>query len=165
MGTSVTALGFAFDWLILDIIPHEQRLWRPMNWQLCDPVRPTTIVSGGPGRRRWEFMRLPGESIEELNTAETAWQLLEPWGMTPDNATLERHVVYHFQARWADSWRQGRLLLAAVRRSGNVLRVARRYESSLEAGSRSRRKGVRCNLGHVRVRAALQRPSFHRLLR
>jgi len=112
MSTSVTDLGFAFDWLILDLIPHEQRLWRPMNWQLCDPVRPTTIVSGGPGRRRWEFMRLPGESIEELNTAETAWRLLEPWGMTPNNATLERHVVYRFAARWADSWRQGRLLLA-----------------------------------------------------
>ncbi len=112
MDTSVTDLGFAFDWLILDLIPHEQRAWRPMNWQLCDPVRPTTIVGGGPGRRRWEFMRLPGESIEELNTAETAWRLLEPWKITPNNATLERHVVYRFAARWADSWRQGRLLLA-----------------------------------------------------
>ncbi len=112
MDTSVTDLGFAFDWLILDIIPHEQRPWRPMNWQLCDPVRPTTIVSGGPGRRRWEFMRLPGETIEELNTSETAWRLLETWGITPENATLERHAVYRFAARWADSWRQGRLLLA-----------------------------------------------------
>lgn len=112
MGISVTDLGFAFDWLVVDIIPHEQRDWTPMNWQLCDPARPTTIISGGPGRRRWEFMRLPGESIEELNTAETAWRLLEPWAMTPDNAVLERHAVYRFSARWADSWRQGRLLLA-----------------------------------------------------
>ncbi|HEV2660909.1 MAG TPA: bifunctional 3-(3-hydroxy-phenyl)propionate/3-hydroxycinnamic acid hydroxylase, partial [Ktedonobacteraceae bacterium] len=112
MGTSVTDLGFAFDWLILDIIPHEKRVWKPMNWQLCDPARPTTIVAGGPGRRRWEFMRLPGESIEDLNTTETAWRLLKPWGMTPDNATLERHAVYRFSARWADAWRQGRLLLA-----------------------------------------------------
>ena len=112
MGTSVTDLGFAFDWLVVDLIPHEQRDWSPMNWQLCDPARPATIISGGPGRRRWEFMRLPGESIEELNAAETAWRLLEPWGMTPDNAMLERHAVYRFSARWADSWRQGRLLLA-----------------------------------------------------
>ncbi len=112
MNTEITDLGFAFDWLILDVIPHEQREWKPMNWQLCDPVRPTTIVGGGPSRRRWEFMRLPGESIEELNTAETAWRLLEPWRITPDNATLERHVVYRFSARWANSWRKGRLLLA-----------------------------------------------------
>jgi hypothetical protein len=32
--------------------------------------------------------------------------------MTPDTATLERHAVYTFQARWADRWRTGRLLLA-----------------------------------------------------
>ncbi len=112
MGAPVTDLGFDFDWLILDVIPHEEREWSPMNWQLCDPARPTTIVSGGPGRRRWEFMRLPGESIEELNTEETAWRLLEPWGRTPENTTLERHTVYRFGARWAESWQQGRLLLA-----------------------------------------------------
>ena len=112
MGAPVADLGFDFDWLILDVVPHEERVWSPMNWQLCDPARPTTIVSGGPGRRRWEFMRLPGESIEELNTEETAWRLLEPWGRTPENTTLERHTVYRFGARWAESWRQGRLLLA-----------------------------------------------------
>lgn len=112
MGTPVTDLGFDFDWLILDVIPHEERTWSPMNWQLCDPARPTTMVSGGPGRRRWEFMRLPEESLEELNTEERAWQLLAPWGMTPENATLERHAVYRFQAFWSDSWQQERLLLA-----------------------------------------------------
>ena len=112
MGAPLTDLGFDFDWLILDVVPHEERTWSPMNWQLCDPARPTTIVSGGPGRRRWEFMRLPGETIEDLNTEETAWRLLEPWGRSPENTTLERHTVYRFGARWAESWRQGRLLLA-----------------------------------------------------
>ncbi|MER5951898.1 bifunctional 3-(3-hydroxy-phenyl)propionate/3-hydroxycinnamic acid hydroxylase [Streptomyces sp. NPDC001904] len=112
MATSVTDLGFFYDWLIVDTQPHEQAEWSPMNWQLCDPERPTTIVSGGPGRRRWEFLRLPHESIEDLNTAEAAWRLLEPWGRTPENTTIERHVVYTFQARWVDRWREGRLLLA-----------------------------------------------------
>lgn len=112
MATELTDLGFDFDWLIVDVVPHEEREWSPMNWQLCDPARPTTIVSGGPGRRRWEFMRLPHESREELNSPEAAWRLLEPWGRTPDNTTLERHALYTFQARWADSWNQGRLLVA-----------------------------------------------------
>ena len=112
MTTSTEDLGFFFDWLICDVVPHEQREWSPMNWQLCDPARPTTVVSGGPGRRRWEFMRLPGETIEELNTAESAWRLLEPWGRTPENTTLERHAVYTFQARWAAQWNEGRLALA-----------------------------------------------------
>jgi len=112
LGARVTDLGFFFDWLIVDIIPHEKRVWEPLNWQLCDPARPTTLVSGGPGRRRWEFMRLPGESIEELNSEKTAWRLLEPWGVTASTATLERHALYRFQARWVDTWRKGRLLLA-----------------------------------------------------
>ena len=63
LGASVTDLGFFFDWLIVDVVPGKPRVWDPINGQLCDPARPTTIVSGGPGRRRCEFMRLPGEDI------------------------------------------------------------------------------------------------------
>jgi 2-polyprenyl-6-methoxyphenol hydroxylase-like FAD-dependent oxidoreductase len=112
LGATVTDLGFFFDWLIVDVVPRERRAWTPINWQLCDPARPTTLVSGGPGRRRWEFMRLPGEDLAQLNSEATAWRLLAPWGMTPDTASLERHAVYTFQARWVDRWRSGRLLLA-----------------------------------------------------
>ncbi|GGU94410.1 3-(3-hydroxyphenyl)propionate hydroxylase [Streptomyces albospinus] len=108
--TSVTDLGFFYDWLIVDVIPHEP--WPQINLQICDPARPTTLVSGGPGRRRWEFMRMPGETLDDLNRRETAWRLLKPWNLTPDNTTLERHTVYTFQGRWADRWRDGRLLLA-----------------------------------------------------
>ncbi len=112
LGATVTDLGFFFDWLIVDVLPGAPRRWRPLNIQICDPVRPTTLVSGGPGRRRWEFMRLPGESLDELNREATAWRLLEPWQVTPTDARLERHTVYRFQARWVDVWRRGRLLLA-----------------------------------------------------
>jgi 2-polyprenyl-6-methoxyphenol hydroxylase-like FAD-dependent oxidoreductase len=105
-------LGFAFDWLVIDVIPREARAWDPMNWQLCDPARPTTAVSGGPGRRRWEFMRLPHETLDELNSEAAAWRLLEPWEIRPDNAQLERHAVYTFRGAWADAWRKGRILLA-----------------------------------------------------
>ena len=112
LGATVSDLGFFFDWLIVDIRPHQPRVWSPLNVQICDPARPTTLVSGGPGRRRWEFMRLPGERIEDLNREETAWRLLEPWGVNAAGATLERHAVYRFQARWVDTWRRGRLLLA-----------------------------------------------------
>jgi 2-polyprenyl-6-methoxyphenol hydroxylase-like FAD-dependent oxidoreductase len=112
MGVTSHDLGFFFDWLIVDTVPLDERTWSPQNWQLCDPARPTTIVSGGPGRRRWEFMRLPGEDREGLNTAETAWELLEPWGRTPHNTRIERHAVYSFAARWADRWNVGRLAIA-----------------------------------------------------
>ncbi|SRR5271166_2635762 len=112
LGVSMHDLGFSFDWLVVDLVPHPERVWQPKNWQLCDPRRPTTIIAGGPGRRRWEFMALPGETAEDLNREEVAWRLLAPWDITPENATLERHAVYKFRGQWAMSWREGRVLLA-----------------------------------------------------
>jgi flavoprotein hydroxylase len=112
LGATWTDLGFAFDWLVVDLVPAERRRWDPMNWQLCDPARPTTLVSGGPGRRRFEFMRLPGESLETLGEEATAWRLLAPFGLTPGNAKLERHALYTFRGAWSNAWRAGPLLLA-----------------------------------------------------
>jgi 2-polyprenyl-6-methoxyphenol hydroxylase-like FAD-dependent oxidoreductase len=112
IATPVHTEEFVYDWLIVDTVPLDEREWSPQNWQLCDPARPTTVVSGGPGRRRWEFMRLPGESIADLDTLATAWRLLEPWGRTPANTRLERHCVYTFSAQWAERWNRGRLAIA-----------------------------------------------------
>jgi hypothetical protein len=84
----------------------------PINVQICDPARPTTAVSGGPGRRRWEFMRLPDEPIDAFDDEARAWELLESWDVHPGNARLERHAVYTFSARFADRWRDRRVLLA-----------------------------------------------------
>ena len=75
----VVDLGFFYDWLIVDVVMGDERIFDPVNLQICDPYRPTTAVSGGPGRRRWEFMRLPHESLEELNDERRAWELLASW--------------------------------------------------------------------------------------
>lgn len=104
-------LGFAYDWLVVDVLPNEERVWKPYVIQHCDPRRPTTLVGSGPRRRRWEFMRMPDETIDELNTTETAWKLLAPWNIDPSNASLERHTVYTFRGAWADQWKQGRVML------------------------------------------------------
>ncbi|HEV3426997.1 MAG TPA: bifunctional 3-(3-hydroxy-phenyl)propionate/3-hydroxycinnamic acid hydroxylase [Paraburkholderia sp.] len=112
LGIEFEDLGFAFDWLVVDVKPRTPREWVPKTWQLCDPARPTTIVPGGPGRRRWEFMLLPGETAQQMNQDAVAWDLLARWDVTPDNAELERHAVYTFRGRWAKDWRAGRVLLA-----------------------------------------------------
>lgn len=112
MDNKFVDLGFAFDWLVVNL------RWKPGNERdfgiqnICDPARPTSVVPGGPGRRRWEFMLLPGETAEEMNREEVAWDLLSPWGVSAENSVLERHAVYTFRAGWADRWRDGRLLLA-----------------------------------------------------
>ena len=112
LGVGADDRGFFHDWLIVDVVLDEVREFDPINLQICDPARPTTVVSGGPGRRRWEFMRLPSESLEELGQEARAWELLEEWDVHPGNARLERHAVYTFQARVADRWLHDRALLA-----------------------------------------------------
>lgn len=109
---AVTDFAFSHDWLICDVTLHEDRVFAPNNVQVCDPARPRTSVSAGPGHRRWEFMRVPGESIEEFDTVETVWRLLRMFDVTPDNARLDRFACYTFEARYVDHWRSGRLLLA-----------------------------------------------------
>lgn len=112
MGSRWNDLGYFFDWLVIDAVPDEDLDFPHIATQTCDIARPCTMVPGGPGRRRWEFMRLPTETKEELSSTSKAWSLLEPYGLTADNARLERHSVYTFQAAWAETWRVGRVLLA-----------------------------------------------------
>lgn len=112
IGGEVEDFDFSSDWLTCDVTLREPREFEPNNLQVCDPARPTTVVSAGPGHRRWEFMKVRGETSEELIRAETVWRLLEPFDVTPGNAVLDRHSVYRFRARCADRWRSGRMLLA-----------------------------------------------------
>ncbi|HME03812.1 MAG TPA: bifunctional 3-(3-hydroxy-phenyl)propionate/3-hydroxycinnamic acid hydroxylase [Solirubrobacteraceae bacterium] len=112
MNTAVEDLGFVFDWLIADTVPHDSGLLAGVNRQYCDPERPTTVVSGGPGRRRWEWMLLPGESRREVEDPGFVWSLLAKSGVGEDQVALERHTVYTFRARWAERFRVGRMLLA-----------------------------------------------------
>ncbi len=112
IGAAMHDLNFSRDWLICDVVLHEARTFDPNNLQICDPARPRTSASAGPGHRRWEFMRLDDETVEELDTEESAWRLLELFGVTPLNATLLRRAIYAFKSQWADRWRSGRMLIA-----------------------------------------------------
>ncbi|WP_217230508.1 bifunctional 3-(3-hydroxy-phenyl)propionate/3-hydroxycinnamic acid hydroxylase MhpA [Streptomyces anulatus] len=112
LGVGWADSGFALDWLACDVVPHRPEDFPPSNLQIADPARPRVAVSCGPGRRRWEFMRMPGEDRAEFGTEQNAWRLLSMFSARPDNATLTRHATYTFRARNAEHWRRGRVLLA-----------------------------------------------------
>ncbi len=107
--------GFQADWLVVDMkLNPGVTLDIPDCGQYCNPERPTTMVPGGvqDGRvcRRWEFMRLPGETREALQDEAYVWQLLNQW-VRPDQAELVRHTIYTFRSLIAETWRSGRVLL------------------------------------------------------
>jgi 2-polyprenyl-6-methoxyphenol hydroxylase-like FAD-dependent oxidoreductase len=112
LGLEMTDLGFNRDWLVVDVVPHTPTSWLPFACQRLGPVRSTTLVAAGPGRRRWEFMIMPTDDQDNVDTKENAWRLLEPWGVHPGNAELVRQARYTFRGRWATQWRRGRVVLA-----------------------------------------------------
>ena len=112
LGVAMDDLGFDEPWVVIDTKPKRDiGLDETTGYQFCNPARPTTCVPAGPGRRRWEFMLLPGETRESIATPESVWRLLAPWG---GEAALElvRVAVYRFHALIARRWRVGRTLLA-----------------------------------------------------
>ena len=112
-------LGFEADWLVIDFALNNgltaRDLGIPGCGQYCNPKRPTTIVPGGidNGRvcRRWEFMRLPHETREEMLQESKVWELLSQW-IKPDQGELVRHTVYTFRSLVADKWQDQRIFLA-----------------------------------------------------
>lgn len=112
LGIDSVDSGFEADWLVIDYQPLVDREWDAFVTQYCDPAQPATAVNSGPGRRRFEFMRRDDVSREELGRPEVAWRLMAPWGVTPENARLERNAVYTFRGRYAREWRRGRIFLA-----------------------------------------------------
>jgi 3-(3-hydroxy-phenyl)propionate hydroxylase len=112
LGIDVGDSGFQADWLVVDYLPLAEEKWTAFVTQYCDPAQPATAVNSGPGRRRFEFMRRADMTAEELGQDAAAWRLMAPWGVTPRTARLERHAVYTFRGRWAQTWRKGNTFLA-----------------------------------------------------
>lgn len=112
-------LGFEADWLVVDYMLNDGLSAVDLGLvecgQYCNPERPTTIVPGGKvngcENRRWEFMRLPHETKEEMLNVEKVHSLLGDW-IKPEQGELVRHALYTFRSLVAEQWRKNRILLA-----------------------------------------------------
>ena len=111
IGSAMEDLGLHQPWLVFDAI-----LKRPVDLpdhtvQHCDPVRPMTYCNVTGKRRRWEIMLMPGDDPARMVKSDALWPLVARW-VTPEDATLERAVIYTFHSVIAKGWRRGRLLIA-----------------------------------------------------
>lgn len=111
IGGGLDDLQFDEPWLVVDATEPEGSRLPDINLQICDPARPTTCVLSGPGRHRWEFMLLPGETAEDALAEGFADALIAKWDGAAD-VRIERRAVYRFHGLVARRWRCGRVLLA-----------------------------------------------------
>ncbi|MDO8288224.1 MAG: bifunctional 3-(3-hydroxy-phenyl)propionate/3-hydroxycinnamic acid hydroxylase [Parvibaculum sp.] len=104
-------LGFDEPWLVIDtVLKNNVQALSAIGLQHCDPRRPVTSMPMGPGRHRWEFMMLPGETADDVMSDEALNRLVAPYA-DPASLTIERRAVYRFHAVSAQSWRKSRVLL------------------------------------------------------
>jgi 3-(3-hydroxy-phenyl)propionate hydroxylase len=103
--------GQSFDeqWLVIDCEDEGYGLGEVQFF--CDPRRPALTVPVSKGRRRWEFLVMPGDDPEALVSEHSVRALIRHYAPA-DSSRIERAIIYTFHARYADRFRNDRILLA-----------------------------------------------------
>ena len=115
-----TQLGVGFggftdtsQWLVVDI--RNDPLGVPYIYMHSDPKRPYVSVALPDGVRRFEFMVWEGETEEQITAparmAELLGKVLPP-GTDINKLDFIRKRVYTHNARIADRWKVGRVMLS-----------------------------------------------------
>jgi 2-polyprenyl-6-methoxyphenol hydroxylase-like FAD-dependent oxidoreductase len=113
IGSAMADLKFEQRWLVVDVAcDADLRQWEGVH-QVCDPVRAGTYMRIGPGRYRWEFRLLAGESADDFNTLDALRPLIAPWTahVASSELALLRVAEYTFRAQIADRWRRGNIFI------------------------------------------------------
>jgi 3-(3-hydroxy-phenyl)propionate hydroxylase len=111
IGASLRGSDFDEPWLVIDL-RCERELGQPNESEMfCDPSRPSTRVPGPGNHHRWEFMLLPGERAEDVQSEQAIGDLLKPW-VELDEVEILRASVYRFHSLLATRWRDRRVFLA-----------------------------------------------------
>lgn len=112
-----TQLGIPLDgstqvqkWIVIDTV-NRPGAPEPFSEFHCDGVRPGVVVPGVKGRCRYEFMLLPGDDPEAVVAPAFIGELVSRFQRTTP-ADIRRAAVYVAHQRIAQSFRQGRVLLA-----------------------------------------------------
>lgn len=111
-----TQLGIQLDgstqvekWIVVDLI-NSIIAPQPFSEFHCNGTRPFVVVPGVKGRRRYEFMVLPGETTEEVTAPEFIAKLVAPLEATTAD-DIRRAAVYVAHQKIAAQYRQGHVVL------------------------------------------------------
>lgn len=97
-------------WIVVDLldVPGDPEPFASFH---CNGTRPTVVVPGVRGRRRYEFMLFEGEDETEMTTTSSIAELVSPY-QDVSRVTVRRATVYTAHQRIAEKYRVGRVLLA-----------------------------------------------------
>ncbi|MEX3967842.1 bifunctional 3-(3-hydroxy-phenyl)propionate/3-hydroxycinnamic acid hydroxylase [Paraburkholderia sp. EG286B] len=97
-------------WIVVDV--RNDPVGEPHIYLVCDNERPYVSAALPHGIRRFEFKVMQNETEEELSKPENMAKLIRKLVADPDKVDYIRKRVYTHNARLADTFRVGRVLLA-----------------------------------------------------
>ncbi|MGV0912320.1 bifunctional 3-(3-hydroxy-phenyl)propionate/3-hydroxycinnamic acid hydroxylase [Martelella sp. FOR1707] len=112
-----SALGLAFEgktaankWMVVDV--ENDPVGTPNIYLVCDPKRPYVSAALPHGVRRFEFMVMKDEDDAHFERPDVMRSLLAKVLEKPEEAKLIRRRIYNHNARLANRFRVGRVVLA-----------------------------------------------------
>ncbi len=109
-GLRMDGESHAEPWIVIDTEANDDTA--RYSRAIGDPSRPTVNVPGVEGRRRYEFMLLPGEDPEAAASDAAVAKLLAPF-CDLDRVRVTRRTVYTFHSLIAERFSQGRRIFLA----------------------------------------------------
>ncbi|KXO98348.1 bifunctional 3-(3-hydroxy-phenyl)propionate/3-hydroxycinnamic acid hydroxylase [Tsukamurella pseudospumae] len=114
LGIDMSGKSFPERWLVVDLAAKEGAdpfRHLPYFDFVCDPDMPTVSCPQPGGHHRFEFNLADDDQKDEFESDATVQRLIGQY-VDVDEVTVERRLVYTFNAVIADRWREGRILLA-----------------------------------------------------
>lgn len=110
LGIELTGSTQVEKWIVVDLldVPGEPEPFASFH---CNGTRPTVVVPGVGGRRRYEFMLFEGEDEAAMTSPASIAGLVAPY-QDVSIVTVRRATVYTAHQRIAEKYRIGRVLLA-----------------------------------------------------
>ncbi len=110
LGIAMAGESHPEPWIVVDTENNKDTA--RFSRAIGDPRRPNVNVPGAGGRRRYEFMLLPGEDAETAGSDENVRQLLAPW-CDLEEVRVVRRAVYTFHSLLAERFSHGRRVFLA----------------------------------------------------
>jgi 3-(3-hydroxy-phenyl)propionate hydroxylase len=115
VGATWEYLDYNDAWMSVDVLRKTavERIDPHVASLIISPERVIAAIPIGDRRIRFEFL-LGGDAADHtLLTEDDSYAFLaDAWELTRDEVEIYRSVVYPFEGRMSDVWRQGRVLLA-----------------------------------------------------
>lgn len=109
LGIRMIGSTYEQDWIVVDTLNDPDQV--NFSRFFCSNARPHVSIPAPHGGRRYEFMLLPDETHEEALADGFVEELMLPFREI-EQKDIIRKTIYTFNARIAERWREGRVLLA-----------------------------------------------------